>query len=78
MSYLVNNHYVYKATLADITIKNNKDLNKLGYGIYVASGYNTFNVYVHYGVNSLFKSGQVGTEKVQLRSLNLGLIFYIL
>lgn len=78
LSYLVNDKYIYQATLADITIKNNKDLNKLGYGIYVASGYNTFNVYIHYGLNSLFKSGQVGTEKVQMRNLNLGLLFYIL
>jgi hypothetical protein len=78
LSYLVNDRYVYRAPLADITVKNNKDLNKLGYGIYVASGYNTFNVYIHYGLNSLFKSGQVGSEKVQLRSFNLGLLFYIL
>jgi len=78
LSYLVYNRNVYEAILANVTIKNNTDLNKLGYGVYLASGYNTFNVYVHYGVNSLFKSGQVGTEKVQLRSLNLGLIFYIL
>ena len=78
LSYLVYDRNVYDATLANIIIRNNTDLNKLGYGVYLASGYNTFNVYVHYGVNSLFKSGQVGTEKVQLRSLNLGLIFYIL
>jgi hypothetical protein len=77
-SYLVYDRNVYDATLANIIIRNNTDLNKLVYGVYLASGYNTFNVYVHYGVNSLFKSGQVGTEKVQLRSLNLGLIFYIL
>lgn len=78
LSYLVYDRNVYDATLANIIIRNNTDLNKLGYGVYLVSGYNTFNVYVHYGVNSLFKSGQVGTEKVQLRSLNLGLIFYIL
>ncbi len=78
LSYLVYDRNVYDATLANIIIRNNTDLNKFGYGVYLASGYNTFNVYVHYGVNSLFKSGQVGTEKVQLRSLNLGLIFYIL
>ena len=78
LSYLVYDRNAYDAALGNVTIRNNADLNKLGYGVYLASGYNTFNVYVQYGANSLFKSAQIGTEKVQLRSLNFGLLFYIL
>ena len=78
LSYLVYDRNVYKAVLGNVTIKNNTDLNKLVYGVYLATGYNTFNVYIHYGLNSLFQTGQVGTEKVQFRSLNVGLLFYIL
>lgn len=78
LSYLAYDRSVNDANLATVTIKNNADLNKLGYGVYLASGYNTFNVYVQYGANPLFKSGQIGAEKVQLRTLNFGFLFYIL
>lgn len=78
LSYLVYDRHVYEGDSGHVTIKNNTNLNKVGYGVYLASGYNTFNVYVHYGLNSLFQTGQVGTEKVQLRSLTIGLLFYIL
>ena len=78
LSYLVYDRSVYTDDIENVTIKSNADLNKLGYGVYLASGYNTFNVYIQYGLNSLFQTGQVGTEKVQLRSLNIGLLFYIL
>ena len=78
LSYLVYDRNVYDAALGNVTIKNNTDLNKLGYGVYLASGYNTFNVYVQYGLNTLFKSAQIDTANVQLQSLNIGLLFYIL
>lgn len=78
MSYLVYDYAVLRAASGANSLKNNPDLNKLNFGIYLATGYNTFNVYAHYGVNSLFKSGQVGNEKIQLRNFNIGLLFYIL
>lgn len=78
ISYLIYNRNVYEAPKVSTTIRNNTDLDKLGYGVYLASGYNTFNVYVNYQLNSLFKSGQIGAEKLGMQSLNLGLIFYIL
>jgi Outer membrane protein beta-barrel domain len=78
LSYLLYDRNRYEAVLGQVTIKNNPDLNKLRYGVYLASGYNTLNVYIHYGLNSLFKSGQVGVEQVQFHNLNIGILFYIL
>ncbi len=79
MSYLFYNQY--KLVSADTTIKssNNKDLNKLHYGIYLAVGYNTWNIYTYYGMNSLFKSSaKIDGQSIELSTVNFGLMFYIL
>lgn len=77
-SYLLSDRYVYKDGNGKKILTNNPDFDKLQYGIYLATGYNTFNLYAYYGLNSLFKSAKIDGEKIAMRSLNLGLIFYIL
>lgn len=60
-------------------INNNKDINKFQYGPYLAAGYNTWNVYLYYGLNPLFNSATtLSGEKIAMKTLNAGLIFYIL
>ena len=61
-------------------IKNNPDLNDFQYGAYISAGYNTWNIYAYYGLNPLYKSNvkTLDGESVNMRTLNLGLIFYIL
>lgn len=77
-SYLLYDHYVSKVDNVTTTINNNVDFDKFQYGIYMATGYNTFNIYAYYGLNSLFKSAQIADEKINMNALNLGIIFYIL
>ncbi len=79
LSYLFNNQYKLVSSDATIKITNNKDLNKLHYGIYLALGYNTWNIYSYYGLNSLFKSSaKIDDQPIQMSTLNFGLMFYIL
>ncbi|QSW91013.1 MULTISPECIES: porin family protein [Flavobacterium] len=61
-------------------INNNPDINKFQYGPYLSAGYNTWNIYVYYGLNPLFDSSTtlLTGEKLNLKTLNAGLIFYIL
>jgi len=61
-------------------ITNNPDLNDFQYGAYISAGYNTWNIYAYYGLNPLYKSTvkTINGESVNMRTLNLGLIFYIL
>ncbi|MBZ4036395.1 PorT family protein [Flavobacterium sp. 17A] len=60
-------------------INNNKDINKFQYGPYIAAGYNTWNVYLYYGLNPLFNTATtLSGEKITMKTLNAGLIFYIL
>ena len=77
-SYLIYDKSVYEDAQGKIVVTNNKDFNKLQYGTYLSAGYNTINVYVYYGLNSLFKSAKTSTESVDMNSINIGVVFYIL
>ncbi len=77
-SYLLYDRSIYTDAENKVVISNNKDFNPLLYGAYVSAGYNTFNLYMYYGLNSLFKSAAIDGEKLAVKSVNIGVIFYIL
>jgi len=77
-SYLVYDKSTFDDDKSRVVIENNNDFNPILYGTYISVGYNTWNVYAHYGLNSLFKSGKVNGEDLEMHSLNIGIIFYIL
>lgn len=58
----------------------NDDLRSFQYGAMFNIGYNTFNLHVYYGLNSLFNDGvrTIEGEDVGMKPLRVGLIFYIL
>ncbi|TRZ46367.1 porin family protein [Robertkochia solimangrovi] len=58
----------------------NPDIEDLQYGVYFSFGYNTWNFYTYYQLNTLLKDGTqtVDGEALNMRTLNVGLIFYIL
>jgi hypothetical protein len=58
----------------------NSDTQNVTYGLTLNLGYNTFNLHLYYGLNSLFEDGVNGPDGQQLEMapLRLGLIFYIL
>lgn len=78
MSYLVYDTSLYEDALGKIVVTNNNDFDKFQYGAYLSAGYNTINVYAYYGLNSLFKSAKTSTESVDMNSINIGIMFYIL
>lgn len=80
ISYLFNDRAQLEQGSEKIIVRHNADLNKLMYGAYLAAGWNTWNLYVYYGITPLYKNTAVldNGQKVGLHSLNLGLMFYIL
>jgi hypothetical protein len=68
----------YKGELG--TIKNNdiKSFNDFQYGLTISAGYNTWNVYFYYGLNPLFDNVSINGTTVDMNSLKVGLIFYLL
>jgi hypothetical protein len=78
LSFLLHDRSVYTIGSDKNFITSNPDFNKILYGVYVAAGYSGVNLYVHYGLNTIFNSAQVANTSIDLNSLNIGLIFYIL
>ena len=78
-SYVFSNKSVLDDGETTYKINNNPEINKFQYGAYISAGYNTWNVYFYYGLNPLFKDVKtISGEEVKMRTMNLGLIFYIL
>ena len=78
MSYLIYDKSIYEDAQGKIVVANNKDFEKFQYGAYISSGYNSINVYAYYGLNSLFQSAKTNAESIDMNSLNIGVMFYIL
>lgn len=79
LSYLLLDRSVFRSDSGDVVLTNNPDFNRLQYGFFAAAGYGGVNLYIQYGLNPLFKNAQTTTaEKLDAKSLNIGLIFYIL
>lgn len=77
-SYLVYDKSVFDDAQGKIIISGNKDFNNVLYGAYISAGYNTINVYAYYGLNKLFRSSKIGNESINMNSMNIGIMFYIL
>lgn len=78
-SYLVFDRYKFEGGGTKFSNSSNPDLNKIQFGTYLAIGYNTWNLNVYYGLNPMFKSAALDTgEAIDMHTLNIGLMFYIL
>ncbi len=77
-SYLLSANQ--KTVTKDYSIKFNAydDLNKWLFGIYAGAGFNTWNLYMYYGLNTLYKNAPIKGDTEKMRLFKVGLIFYIL
>ncbi len=78
VGYLLYNESFYKDVYEKIVVRNINDFNQFQYGTYISAGYNSINVFAYYGLNSLFKSAKTSTESIDMNSLNVGIMLYIL
>ncbi|MDM1378753.1 porin family protein [Myroides marinus] len=57
---------------------NDKNQNKWLYGMYLSAGFNTWNFYMYYGLNNVYKNDIIKGDAYKLKMLNVGVMFYIL
>ena len=76
-SYLINGKFKYEGSFGSGTENINDLLNKFQYATYLTFGFNTWNAYIHYGLNPFFDKNKTTTEN-NVTTLKIGLIFYIL
>jgi len=79
LSYLVANQYNLVSTAGNLTNTNLNDLSKFNYGLYLSTGWNTWNIYAYYGFNPIFTSdAKIDGQTIDMNTAKFGLMFYIL
>ena len=78
VSYLVYDKSKYVDPVNTIKVTSNPDFNKIQYGTYLSVGYNTWTFNIYYGLNSIFQSGEINSNPIVMKTVNFGLMFYIL
>ena len=76
-SYLISGKFKYEGSFGSGTENINDLLNKFQYATYLTFGFNTWNAYIHYGLNPFFDKNKTTTEN-NVTTLKIGLMFYIL
>lgn len=77
-SYLLSNRSKTVTDQYSVILRNDPNITKWQYGLYGALGFNTWNFYVYYGLNQVYKKDILVQDSHKMRVLNLGLMFYIL
>lgn len=79
VGYVLYNSSKFKGSIDDIKYNNIDDFKSLQYGLTLSAGYSTWNFSVYYGLNSIFKdTAQLDGKTIDMNSLKVGLIFYVL
>ncbi|MCL9769670.1 PorT family protein [Flavobacterium sp. HXWNR69] len=76
-SYLIDGKFEYTGGISSGSENINNLLNKFQYASYLTFGFNTWNAYIHYGLNPFFDKNKTATEN-NVTTLKIGLMFYIL
>ena len=58
--------------------KNISEINKFQYGLTLSAGYSTWNLYIYYGLNPIFKDVLFEDNTLNIKDFKVGLQFYIM
>lgn len=79
VGYLVYNSTKFKSEASKENLSNIDVFNKFQYGLTLSAGYGTWNFHAYYGLNSIFdNSAKLNGKTIGVKSLKIGLMFYIL
>lgn len=78
LGYVLNTTTKFKGNIGNFSINNN-DFSDFQYGLTCSAGYNTWNLYAYYGLNSIFSSNaKIDDVSIDMSTIKIGLMFYIL
>lgn len=79
LGYVFANTSKHKGDLGTFAYKKNSDFNDFQYGLTCSFGYNTWNIFLYYALNSIFSSdAKINGTSIDMNAIKVGLIFYIL
>ncbi|WP_242092592.1 porin family protein [Aestuariivivens sediminicola] len=77
--YVIANGSKYKGDLGTVKHDSIDQLNKFQYGLSISVGYNTWNIHCYYGLNPIFSNeAQINGTSIAMRTIKIGLLFYML
>lgn len=79
LGYTIINSSKFVGDSGSFRNSNIKDFNALEYGLTLSAGYNTWNIFLYYGLNPIFsKEAILDGNKIDINAIKVGLMFYIL
>jgi len=79
IGYLLYNSTKFMSDIENTKLSNIDSFNKLQYGLTLSAGYGTWNFHLYYGLNPIFDANlQSNNTRVNMKSLKIGLMFYVL
>lgn len=79
LGYIIKHSIKYEGDLGMSKYSNNDDFNNFQYGLTLSFGYNTWNIHINYGLNSIFSNAaQINGKSIEMTDLKIGLIFFML
>lgn len=79
LGYVFTTTSKFSGSLQNIKLKNIDHFEKIQYGLTLSVGYNTWNAYLYYALNPIFKKeAKINDESIDINAIKIGLIFYIL
>ncbi len=79
LGYVFASTSKFKGDPNNIELTNISAFEKFRYGLTLSVGYNTWNAYLYYALNPIFKNGStLNGESIDVKAIKIGLIFYIL
>ncbi len=79
LGYLLYNSSKFSSNQNDIKLSNIDDFNAFHYGLTLSVGYSNASFHFYYGLNDIFNSdAKLEGESIGMKSVRIGLIFYIL
>ena len=77
--YLIASNAKFKGGGESLNYSNMDVLEKLNYGLSLSAGYNTWNLNLYYGLNSILDNTPIiNNEGIKAKTIKIGLIFYLL
>ena len=77
-SYIITSKSKYNNFEEVKKTKDISEINKFQYGLTLAAGYGTWNLYVYYGLNPIFNDVIYENNSLNIKDLKVGLQFYIM
>ena len=79
LGYVFASNSKFNGSPENIKLKNIDHFEKIQYGFTLSVGYNTWNAYLYYALNPMFKNeAKIDGGSLDINAIKIGLIFYIL